>query len=93
MSTSKPSAAPKKPMAKAKTPAVKKTAARNKTVKHTPSLRLNSEERWRLVAVAAYHIAEKRGFSPGSPLDDWLDAEREVEALLGAQSGKSQGKS
>ncbi|MGI8739224.1 MAG: DUF2934 domain-containing protein [Gammaproteobacteria bacterium] len=74
MSTSKPPAAPKKRMARAKTPAVKKTAARSKPVKQTPSLTLNPEERWRMVAVAAYHIAEKRGFSPGNALDDWLNA-------------------
>jgi hypothetical protein len=28
----------------------------------------------------AYQIAERRGFSPGHELDDWLQAEREIEA-------------
>lgn len=28
----------------------------------------------------AYEIAERRGFSPGHELDDWLQAEREIEA-------------
>jgi hypothetical protein len=28
----------------------------------------------------AYEIAERRGFSPGHELDDWLAAEREIEA-------------
>jgi|KBSSwiStaDraftv2_1062776.scaffolds.fasta_scaffold00845_32 hypothetical protein len=27
----------------------------------------------------AYHLAEQRGFEPGDDLDDWLDAEGEVE--------------
>ncbi|MBA2410112.1 MAG: DUF2934 domain-containing protein [Gammaproteobacteria bacterium] len=88
MSTSRSSATPKKRVVKAKTPTVKKTDARGRTEKQTPSLTLTPEERWRMVAVAAYHIAEKRGFSPGNPLDDWLNAEREVESLLGVQPGK-----
>ncbi len=28
----------------------------------------------------AFEIAERRGFSPGHELDDWLEAEREIEA-------------
>jgi Protein of unknown function (DUF2934) len=30
------------------------------------------------VALAAYFIAEKRGFEPGRELDDWLAAEAEI---------------
>jgi Protein of unknown function (DUF2934) len=30
------------------------------------------------IALAAYFIAEKRGFAPGRELDDWLAAEAEV---------------
>lgn len=29
------------------------------------------------IAVAAYYIAERRGFAPGCELDDWLAAEAE----------------
>jgi hypothetical protein len=29
------------------------------------------------IAVAAYYLAEKRGFAPGGELEDWLDAERD----------------
>ena len=32
------------------------------------------------VALAAYFIAEKRGFEPGHELDDWLAAEAQVAA-------------
>lgn len=28
----------------------------------------------------AYEIAEQRGFAPGQEMDDWLQAEREIEA-------------
>lgn len=32
-----------------------------------------------MVAVAAYYKAEKRGFSPGRELQDWLEAEKEIQ--------------
>ena len=31
------------------------------------------------IQVAAYFRAERRGFTPGHALDDWLAAERELE--------------
>mgnify|MGYP000940130559 CR=1 FL=1 len=40
------------------------------------------EDRYRMIAEAAYYRAENRGFSPGSELDDWLAAEIEVDELL-----------
>jgi hypothetical protein len=40
------------------------------------------EARYRMVAQAAYFIAERRGFAGGDPVQDWLLAERQVEALL-----------
>ena len=33
------------------------------------------------VALAAYFIAEKRGFEPGHELDDWLAAEAEIDQV------------
>ena len=35
-----------------------------------------------MIAEAAYIKAESRGFSPEGCLDDWLEAEREVESRL-----------
>lgn len=32
-----------------------------------------------MVAVAAYYRAERRGFGPGDPTADWLEAEAEIE--------------
>jgi hypothetical protein len=46
---------------------------------------VTSEERWRMVAEAAYHKAEKRGFATGHETEDWLEAEQEVDALLGGK--------
>ncbi|MDY6943601.1 MAG: DUF2934 domain-containing protein [Pseudomonadota bacterium] len=39
-------------------------------------------ERERMIAEAAYYLAEQRGFVQGTELDDWLNAESAVEALL-----------
>jgi len=35
-----------------------------------------------MIAIAACHKAEKRGFAPGSELQDWADAEKEIDELL-----------
>ena len=35
--------------------------------------RPTEDERRRLIALAAYYRAERRGFAPGCELDDWLD--------------------
>jgi hypothetical protein len=43
----------------------------------------SSEEFSRMVAVAAYYRAQKRGFAPGGELDDWLAAEIEISRALG----------
>ncbi|MDP2132948.1 MAG: DUF2934 domain-containing protein [Sulfuritalea sp.] len=45
---------------------------------------VSGEQRRYYVEVAAYHIAERRGFAPGNPLDDWVQAEAEIERLLAA---------
>jgi hypothetical protein len=35
-----------------------------------------------MIAEAAYFKSERRGFLPGNEIADWLEAEREVEAIL-----------
>lgn len=47
-----------------------------------PDAELSRDERIRL---AAYAIAERRGFEGGSETEDWLEAERQVDALDGAR--------
>jgi hypothetical protein len=42
--------------------------------------RLTPAERQRRICDVAYRLAEQRGFAPGNELDDWLEAEREVDA-------------
>jgi predicted acylesterase/phospholipase RssA len=54
------------------TPAV---VASNLKRRDIPSFSQSREER---IAEAAYWRAERRGFSPGAELDDWLHAEKEI---------------
>jgi hypothetical protein len=53
------------------------------------NLRLEGEDRRRLIAEAAYFRAERRGFQPGQELEDWLAAEIEVDTLLGEDDGRA----
>ena len=39
--------------------------------------------REQMIAEAAYFRAEQRGFVPGNEMSDWLQAEADVEAMLG----------
>jgi hypothetical protein len=41
-----------------------------------------ADERYSMIAEAAYLRAEKRGFKGGDPAADWLEAEREVDSAL-----------
>jgi hypothetical protein len=43
---------------------------------------LSAEQRHYYVEVAAYYIAERRGFHGGSELEDWTAAAEEVDRLL-----------
>jgi Protein of unknown function (DUF2934) len=42
--------------------------------------KLSPGDRYRQISVFAYYKAEQRGFAPGHMWDDWLAAEREVDA-------------
>jgi hypothetical protein len=53
-----------------------------------PVPRISPEERERLVAEAAYFIAERRGFEAGRELEDWLQAEAEVNRRLGGSRSR-----
>jgi hypothetical protein len=43
---------------------------------------VSADERRALIARAAYLRGESRGFPPGGEAEDWLAAEKEVDALL-----------
>ena len=46
---------------------------------------VDPQVRLRMIAEAAYYLAEKRGFIHGHHDQDWAQAEREIDALLGAR--------
>ena len=50
-----------------------------------PGAEAPTDEWYRVVAVAAYLRAERRGFEGGSALDDWLEAETELKRTRGLQ--------
>ncbi|MBK5940195.1 DUF2934 domain-containing protein [Halochromatium roseum] len=41
-----------------------------------------ADERSEMVAVAAYYLAEHRGFVAGNATDDWLKAEQQIDHML-----------
>jgi hypothetical protein len=72
-----PAAKPAKAPAKPRTTRSKAAAsAVSNAIQMTP------EERHRVVAEAAYFIAERRGFAGGSPIEDWLQAEADIDRML-----------
>lgn len=51
-----------------------------------PATPLSAEARRHMIAEAAFYLAERRGFAGGSDLEDWLLAERQVDAALSAEA-------
>ncbi len=77
--TGKTAAAKTRPAAATPRPKVNKTGLAPQTQKRAP---ISAEERMRLIAEAAYYKAEKRDFAQGSDLENWIEAEAEIDALL-----------
>jgi hypothetical protein len=44
---------------------------------------LSEADRYRMIAEAAYFRAEKRGFTGGSELRDWIEAAEEIRKRFG----------
>jgi hypothetical protein len=57
-------------------------ATQQQTQKAQALAAVGPEERYHRVAEAAYLRAEHRSFLPGCELQDWLEAEAEVDKLL-----------
>jgi hypothetical protein len=72
-------APPKKAAAPAST---KKPAAPKASAAKAPKKAASHAQRNNYIEVAAYYIAERRGFAPGDPLADWAEAEAEIDRLL-----------
>lgn len=83
-----PAAKPSAP-AKAEAPAAKPAPAKAEAPAAKPAAKaatkastVSAEERGRMIAEAAYYIAEKRGFIHGHHDADWAAAEKQIDALL-----------
>ena len=75
----------KKRTATAKT--TKKRSASTKAVKKRSKAQarpidVSPEERRRLIEESAFFRAERRGFTDGDPVIDWLRSEREIDKVL-----------
>jgi hypothetical protein len=49
---------------------------------------VSAEGRRVMIAEAAYYISERRGFGAGREIEDWLLAEKQVNALLSGNGPK-----
>jgi hypothetical protein len=83
----KPKAAAKKPAPAAdKKASAPKAAAAAKSAPKKPAKKsaVTPEDRYRMIATAAYFLAERRGFAGGYEMGDWIAAEAEIDAKLKA---------
>ena len=71
----KSGAAAQKIKAVTKSPRGKKSKAVSQAINTS-----NREDRYQIIAAAAYYRAEKRGFKGGDVLQDWLEAEKKVDS-------------
>ena len=63
---------------------IRQAGGSRKTGRSVP-VHIDPGELYNLIAVAAYYRAEKRGFAPGGELQDWIEAEAEIEQLRSQQ--------
>lgn len=68
---------------------IRKTSASSAAIDRPASAPPRSPDRVKRIQEAAYRRAQERGFGPGAELDDWLAAEREIDAGSGAPSDKA----
>ena len=78
----KPAAKPAEKKAPVKKPAaVKAGPAKTKAKTGSKAIAISDEQRYRMVAEAAYYRAESNQFK-SDPLRDWIEAENDIAALL-----------
>ena len=70
------------PKAAAKKPAAAKPAT-SRASKAKSLMNVTPEQRYRMICDAAYFKAESRNFASENEVQDWLDAEAEINSLLG----------
>jgi hypothetical protein len=75
--TTKPTEAPASPL-----PAAVKTQTTRQSSRLQTLANTSDEERLHMIQEAAYYRAEKRDFAPGHEVEDWAEAEREIDELI-----------
>ena len=81
-------AEPAKAPVKARSKAPAKASAKVKVAKPKPAVRtdvetsLTESDRLRMIELAAFFRAERRGFVPGFEAEDWFAAEAEIAAQI-----------
>ncbi|BBP05289.1 hypothetical protein TPL01_14650 [Sulfuriferula plumbiphila] len=73
-------AKPKVAKPKVAAPGANEPAAKRSVKLSNPAV--SAEQRYRMIAEAAYYIAERRNFAPGDAAADWAQAEVQIVALL-----------
>ena len=73
-----PSAAPKAP--KGASNVILSSLSGSKVEVRTGSM--GAEKRRLMIAEAAFYLSERRGFETGREMEDWLLAEKQIDALL-----------
>ena len=80
-----------KPTAKSTAPTPSATAAQKATATKPAATAaavavakptLSPAERRKMIAETAYYLAQKRGFTGGNELSDWMAAEKQVDTLV-----------
>jgi hypothetical protein len=82
-----PVAAKSTPVAAKSAPALPPVKSPEAPAAKAPAAKtLTPIERSKLINETAYFIAQKRGFSAGNPVQDWLSAEQQVDKTQGKRS-------
>lgn len=58
------------------------STVREKSSKSNRKMLIDQDMRQHMIEEAAYFLAEKRGFKGGSSFDDWINAEKQIDAIL-----------
>lgn len=75
---------------KERPPSTTGTKSQPETVSEQRDMSITPEQRYQMIAEAAYYHAERRGFIIGDMAQDWLDAEVEIDRILQQQLGQSE---
>lgn len=75
--SAKPKATEKVAASKKTAASEKKTVSKKASSKKQSTAALSPEQRYKMIEVAAYYLAEKNGFA-GNPVDYWIAAEIQI---------------